>query len=70
VEARARASRQSIEETLGRTPNGRRFFGLARSEIDRGDLAAAARNIQMAITFEPDNDYFRQKLAEIRAAQR
>jgi curved DNA-binding protein CbpA len=70
VEAETRASRQVVEETLGRTPNGRRFFGLARAEIDRGDLQAAARNIQMALTFEPDNAFFRDKLAEVRAAQR
>ena len=70
VDAEARAARQSIAETLGRTPNGRRFFALARSEIEKGDLAAAARNLQMAITFEPDNSYFKQKLEEIRSAQR
>lgn len=70
VEARSRANQQAIHETLGTTPNGRRFFALARAEIDKGNLDAAARNIQMALTFEPANDYFRQKLDEVRTAQR
>ncbi len=70
VEAEARAERQAMEETLGRTPNGRRFFALARADIDRGDLARAARNLQMALTFEPDNVFFRKKLDEVRKLQR
>lgn len=63
--ADAEASRQAVEDHLGKTPNGRRFFNLARSDIDRGDLAAAARNLKMALTFEPQNDYFKRKLAEV-----
>jgi len=70
AEAEARADQQMVEETLGRTPNGRRFFALARSEIDRGELAKAARNIQMALTFEPDNPFFKKKLAEVRVLLR
>ncbi len=70
VEAEARTQRQGIEETLGSTPNGRRFFALARSEIDRGNLEAAHRNIKMALTFEPGNDFFRQKLSDVQEALR
>ena len=70
VDAEARAAQQSIAETQGRTPNGRRFFGMARADIDKGNLESAARNIQMAITFEPDNPYFKKKLEEVRATLR
>ena len=53
---------------MGRTPNGRRFFNLARGDIDRGDLASAQRNLRIALTFEPDNAYFKKKLEEVTAA--
>ena len=66
AEAESAAERKAIEERLGTTPNGRRFFTLAHQEIDRGNLAAAARNLQMAITFEPANAFFKQKLEELR----
>jgi DnaJ-class molecular chaperone len=70
AEAEARTVQKRVAESLGHTPNGRRFFALARAEIDRGKLDAAVRNIQMALTFEPDNAFFRQKLDEVRTAQR
>jgi DnaJ-class molecular chaperone len=66
VEAEAQADRKSLHERLGATPNGRRFFTLAHQDIDRGDLQAAARNLQMALTFEPRNSYFKEKLEELR----
>jgi DnaJ-class molecular chaperone len=68
VEAVARAERQTADDHLGKTPNGRRFFNLARSDIDRGELQAATRNLKMAMTFEPTNEYFKKKLDEISAA--
>lgn len=61
------AAEKSLEERTGSTPNGRRYFALAHSDIDRGDLAAATRNLQMAITFEPGNEYFKKKLEEVRS---
>ena len=70
AEAEAQAEREALEHHLGRTPNGRRFFNLARADIDRSELAGAQRNLRMALTFEPDNAYFRKKLEEVVAAQR
>jgi DnaJ-class molecular chaperone len=70
VEAEGRATRQRAQALLGTTPNGKRFFALARGEIDRGNLEAAARNLKMALTFEPGNEYFRQKLAEVQKSAR
>src|SRR5262245_4082241 len=70
AEAEAQAEKEALEHHLGRTPNGRRFFNLARADIDRGELAGAQRNLRMALTFEPDNAYFRKKLEEVVGAQR
>jgi DnaJ-class molecular chaperone len=60
------ADKKALQERLGTTPNGRRFFARAHGDIDRGDLASASRNLQMALTFEPSNSFFREKLEEIR----
>ncbi|MGH7289364.1 MAG: molecular chaperone DnaJ, partial [Myxococcota bacterium] len=68
--AEAQAEKEAFEHHTGHTPNGRRFFNLARGDIDRGDLAAAQRNLRMALTFEPTNLYFKKKLQEVTAAQR
>jgi DnaJ-class molecular chaperone len=70
AEADARADKQALDDYLGKTPNGRRFFGLARADLDRGDLASAARNLKMALTFEPTNEGFRKKAEEVRLALR
>jgi DnaJ-class molecular chaperone len=70
AEAEAQAEKEALEHHMGRTTNGRRFFNLARGDIDRGDLVAAARNLRTALTFEPENTYFRKKLDEVSAAQR
>ena len=70
AEAEAQAEREALEHHSGRTPNGRRFFNLARSDIDRGELSGAQRSLRMALTFEPDNAYFKRKLEELIAAQR
>jgi DnaJ-class molecular chaperone len=66
AEAEAVADKKAVEERLGSTPNGRRYFTLAHADIDRGDLKAAVRNLQMALTFEPGNGYFKQKLEELK----
>jgi DnaJ-class molecular chaperone len=70
AEADARADKQALDDYLGKTPNGRRYFGLARADLDKGDLAAAARNLKMALTFEPANDGFKRKAEEIKLALR
>ena len=69
AEAEAGARRKA-EEDQGRTPQGRQFWSRARQDIDRSDWAAAARNLQTALTFEPDNTFFRHCLAELRAKHR
>jgi DnaJ-class molecular chaperone len=70
AEAEAQAEKEALDHHLGRTPNGRRFFNLARADLERGDLVAAGRNLRTALTFEPGNPYFKKKLDEVAAAQR
>ena len=67
VQAEAKAGQDALEAQMGKTPNGRRFFGLARSDIERSDFESAKRNLKMAMTFEPSNDAFKKKLAEVEA---
>jgi DnaJ-class molecular chaperone len=70
AEAEARADKQTLDDYLGKTPNGRRFFGLARADLDKGDLASAARNMKMALTFEPGNEGFKRVAEQVRVALR
>jgi curved DNA-binding protein CbpA len=65
AEAEAEAGRNEAQQR-GRTPQGRQYFALAEADLLRGDLAAAARNLRTALTFEPQNALFRRKLAELR----
>jgi len=65
-EAQAEAGRRDSEERGGRTPQGRQFFKLAETARSRGDLVAAARNLQTALTFEPGNALFREELARVK----
>ncbi len=64
AEADAAGSKRSGD--VATTPQGKRFFAMAQQDLGREDLASAARNLQMARTFEPGNDALKQKLEEIR----
>lgn len=68
VEAEARAEAQTQAEHAGTTPNGRKFFTMARQELDRGNRDGAIRNLKMALTFEPKNEHFKARLKEVRGA--
>jgi curved DNA-binding protein CbpA len=63
-------SRQDTETRQGRTPQGRQYFNLANMDAKRGDWAAAARQLQTALTFEPDNEFFKSELKAARAKAR
>jgi curved DNA-binding protein CbpA len=65
AEAEAQADRQRREQQEGRTPNGRRYFALAKADVARGDRVSAERNLKTALTFEPDNQAFRELLARV-----
>jgi DnaJ-class molecular chaperone len=66
AEAEAAGSRKQTEAREGRTPQGRQYFNLASASLRQGDFAGAVRNLQTAATFEPDNAYFKEQLAEAR----
>lgn len=68
--ASAEADRRTSQERGGRTPKGRQFYKLAETDIARGNWAAAARNLQTALTFEPDNALFKERLAQAKKALR
>lgn len=70
AEAEAKVEKRATEELRGRTPNGRRYFALAQSDIARHDYAAATHNLQTALAFEGDNELFKQKLKEVRQLHR
>ena len=66
AQAEATGSRKQTEAREGRTPQGRQYFNLASASLRQADYASAVRNLQTAVTFEPDNDYFKEQLAEAR----
>lgn len=70
VEAGIEAGRQRRDAQEGRTPNGRRYFMLAKADLARGERVAAERNLRMALTFEPQNEVFRALLEELRPSRK
>jgi DnaJ-class molecular chaperone len=66
AEAEAVAGRLDSAEREGRTPKGRQFHQLARRDQEKQNWASAARNLQTALTFEPDNALFKEELSEVR----
>jgi len=70
VEANAEAGRRAAEDRGGKTPNGKRYFALAQADLARGDLVAATRNLFTALTFEPTNAFFKERLAELKATKK
>ena len=69
-DATCRTSVRASAERGGTTPQGRQFYKLAEAEIARGNWAAAARNLQTALTFEPANALFKERLAQAKQALR
>jgi curved DNA-binding protein CbpA len=67
VEANAEVGRRAADEHGARTPNGRRYWAMASADLAKGEIAAAVRNLQTAVTFEPDNVFLRERLLEARS---
>ena len=65
AEAEAAAERQALENE-GRTPQGRQYYKLAKANMERQNWEAAARDLQTAMTFEPDNAMLRERFTEVR----
>jgi DnaJ-class molecular chaperone len=62
----AAAPARSTQQRSGKTAQGRQFYRLAQVALEKNDLEGGARNLQTALTFEPDNQGFRDELAELR----
>ncbi|MBY0398997.1 DnaJ domain-containing protein [Myxococcota bacterium] len=67
AEARQSHSTQQKAERRGATPQGRQYHAKAEAEIKAGNLPAAIRHLQMALTFEAGNAGFKAMLEELRA---
>ena len=57
------AAKKEQEEQIGVHPKGRQFYQTAQSDIDGERWASAERNLKMALTFEPSNARYKEKLA-------
>ena len=58
------AARKQAEEEIGTTPKGRQFFQTGQQDFDAQRWAAAERNFKMAVTYEPSNARYKERLAE------
>ena len=57
--------KKKLEEQLGTTPNGRKFFAAALVEIQAQRWDAAARSLRSALMYEPGNVRFKEQLANV-----
>jgi DnaJ-class molecular chaperone len=57
--------KKKIEEQLGTTPNGRKFYGAALLEIQAQRWDAAQRSLKSALMYEPGNARFKEQLAAV-----
>ena len=69
-EAKAAHAKAEAETRQGKTAQGRQYFSKASSDLKKNDYSAAINNLQMALTFEPGNSLFEEKLAEARALKK
>jgi DnaJ-class molecular chaperone len=69
-EAKTAHQKKQTEDLQGRTPQGRQFLQKAVKAMERGQTAQAIQNLQMALTFEPDNTRFKELLEELRKRKR
>ena len=68
AEAEAKAAvKKEVAEQIGTHPKGRQFFQTGVADLEAGRLAAAERNIKLALTYEPTNPLYLAKLEEARA---
>ncbi|HVP68529.1 MAG TPA: DnaJ domain-containing protein [Anaeromyxobacteraceae bacterium] len=56
------AQKRRVEEQIGQTPNGRKFYATAVKDIEAGRWEAAERSLKMALMYEPQNARFREQM--------
>jgi hypothetical protein len=58
------AAKKEIQEQIGTTPKGRQFFQAGMADFTAERWSAAERNFKMALTYEPQNPRYKEKLVE------
>jgi DnaJ-class molecular chaperone len=61
------AQKKKLEEQFGQTPNGRKFFAAALTEMQAGRWEGADRALKSALMYEPSNVKFKEQLALVQA---
>ncbi len=61
------AQKRKLEEQLGQTPNGRRFYATAMLEMQAERWEAAERALKSASMYEPGNVKFKEQLELVQA---
>ncbi len=63
VETKQQAKKEA-EEQIGTHPKGRAFFQTGMQDFEAGRWSAAERNFKMALTYEPSNARYKEKLTQ------
>ena len=66
AETKAAVKKEAAEQ-IGTHPKGRQFFQVGVADLEAGRFSSAERNIKLALTYEPTNPLYLQKLEEARA---
>jgi DnaJ-class molecular chaperone len=56
--------RQAKEEEVGKHPKGRELYRLGMLELEKGNFSAAEKNFKMALSFEPGNALYAERVRE------
>jgi hypothetical protein len=59
--------KQQAAEQIGLNPKARQLYQTALGDLERGNLASAERGLKMALTYEPQNALYKEKLSEVQA---
>jgi DnaJ-class molecular chaperone len=57
--------KRKLEEQLGQTPNGRKFYAAAQVEVQAGRWEGAERALKSALMYEPANARFKEQLEAV-----
>jgi DnaJ-class molecular chaperone len=58
-------AKKKVEEQFGQTPNGRKFYASALTEMQASRWDTAARALRSALMYEPQNPKFKEILAQV-----
>ncbi|HEY1908617.1 MAG TPA: J domain-containing protein [Myxococcaceae bacterium] len=64
-ETKAAVKQQAVEQ-IGLNPKARQLYQTALGDLEKGNLAAAERGLKMALTYEPQNALYKEKLTLVK----